>query len=105
MRTNTKHKLFWCLSPLAIGLLVPSLVILCLEVFVGHISLFTAATDILRRQFAKGHNLFLLALFGLIPFAVLSVACLIASVSPNQRGLYEHWWEWRRWRLWLSHYS
>ena len=84
MSTSTKQEVFWSLLPLIIGLLVPSVIILCLEVFVGHINLLTAITDILLRQFAKGHNLFLLALFGLIPFALLSVACRIASrrLSP-----------------------
>ena len=84
MKTSTKHKLFWILTPLAVGLLVPSATILGLQVFVGGISPFTAIADVLKRQFAEGHNLFLLALFGLIPFAVLSVTCFVAShrLSP-----------------------
>jgi hypothetical protein len=59
--------------------MTPSLVIFCLEVFVGHINPLTSISDILRRQFAEGHNLFLLAVFGLIPFAVLSTACFVAA--------------------------
>jgi hypothetical protein len=71
-------------APLVVGLLAPSAIIFCLEVFVGHIGPFAALIDILQRQFGGGHNLFLLALFGLIPFAVLSAVCLVASryLSP-----------------------
>jgi len=53
------------------GVLTPSLVIFILEVSVGHISPVRACAGILERQFAGGHNLFLLMAFGLIPFAVL----------------------------------
>ena len=69
-------KLFWVGMLLAIGIVTPSAVILYLEAFVGHISPLAAILDIGRRQFAEGHNLFLLALFGLIPFLLLSVASL-----------------------------
>lgn len=65
--------------PLITGLLVPSLVIFYLEVFVGQVSPFMAVADILERQFSEGNNLFLLAIFGLIPFIALSVACAIAA--------------------------
>jgi hypothetical protein len=64
-------------------LLAPSAIIFCLEIFIGHISPFAAITDIVQRQFGDD-NLFLLALLGLIPFAMLSVSCLVASrrLSP-----------------------
>lgn len=76
--------IFWLLAPLAVGLVTPSLVILYLEVSVGHVSLLAAASDILYQQLAEGHNLLLLALIGLIPFAVLSVTCFAAArrLSP-----------------------
>jgi len=61
------------------GLIVPSLVILYLEVFVGHISPSIAVERILGRQFSEGNNLFLLAVFGLIPFVALSVICSVAA--------------------------
>jgi len=77
--TNTKQALYWSLVFLAVGLITPSFVIFCLEIFVGHINARTSIADILRRQFAEGHNLFLLAVFGLIPFAVLSIACFVAA--------------------------
>ncbi len=79
MKTNTKQALKWSFVFLAIGLVTPSLIIFCLEIFVGHINPVTSIADILRRQFAEGHNLFLLALFGLIPFAALSMACFVAA--------------------------
>jgi len=71
---------FWFLMPLAVGLLVPSLVLFYLEVFVGDIPPSEAVVDILGRQFGGGNNLFILALIGLIPFAALSVI-LRAMVS------------------------
>jgi hypothetical protein len=79
MNARTKQRLIWVVTPLAIGLLVPSLVIFCLEVFVGRVSASAAATDVLQRQFSEGDNLFLLAAFGLIPFAALSVICAVAA--------------------------
>ena len=79
MKTNTKQALKWSFVFLAIGLVTPSLIIFCLEIFVGHINPVTSIADILRRQFAEGDNLFLLALFGLIPFAALSMACFVAA--------------------------
>jgi hypothetical protein len=72
-------KLFWSALPLFIGLIIPSAVIFYLEVFVGHVSPATAFLDIGRRQFAEGHNLFLLALIGLIPFGILAVATFVAA--------------------------
>ncbi len=79
VKTSTKQALQWSLSSFAVGLITPSVVIFCLEVFVGHIRPLTSITSILNRQFSEGNNLFLIAAFGLIPFAVLSVACFIAA--------------------------
>ena len=81
MNPNTKRAVSWSLASLASGLVTPSLVIFCLQVFIGGISPFAAVSDILQRQFAEGHNLFLLAAFGLIPFVFFSVACFIAAGS------------------------
>ena len=84
MKTSSKQNLAWIFAPLVVGLVVPSAIIFCLEVFVGHISPVIATIDILQRQFKEGDNLFLTALFGLIPFGALSVACVVASrrLSP-----------------------
>ncbi len=79
MKPPTKQALQWSLASLAIGLLTPSLIIFCLEIFVGHIHALTSITDILHRQFAEGHNLFLIAAFGLIPFAALSAVCFVVA--------------------------
>lgn len=79
MKSRTRALLLWCLGPLAIGMVTPSAVIWYLEVFVVGLDPLAAAGGIAALQFAEGHNLFLLAVFGLIPFAVLSMTCLIAS--------------------------
>ena len=79
MKTNTKQALRWSIASFAIGLITPSLIIFCLEVFVGHINPLVSLADILSRQFSDGDNLLLLAAFGLIPFAALSVACFVAT--------------------------
>jgi hypothetical protein len=71
---------------LGVGLITPSVIIFCLEIFVGNVSPLAAIADILRRQFAKGHDLFSIALWGLIPFVALSVACFIAArrLAPSR---------------------
>jgi hypothetical protein len=86
MKPSTRQALHWSLASIALGLILPSLIIFCLEIFVGRIPPLTSITDILRRQFAEGHNLFLIAAFGFIPFAALSAACFIAArwLSPSR---------------------
>jgi hypothetical protein len=79
VKTHTQKAIYWSVMFFGVGLITPSLVIFCLEVFVGHIAPTSSIADILRRQFAEGHNLFLIALFGLIPFAVLSIVCFKAA--------------------------
>lgn len=70
--------------PLIFGALTPSLVIFILEVFVGHVSPVRSVHGILERQFAEGENLFLIMVFGLIPFAIL--IGLTALLSPKIKG-------------------
>ncbi len=79
MKTNNREALTWSLLCLGIGLVTPSAILFCMDVLIGHIDPLTSIAGILRRQFAQGHNLFLIALFGLIPFAVLSAACFLAA--------------------------
>ena len=63
-----------CLNLIVVvGLVTPSLVIFLLEITVGSIAPVESLRDIAHRQFAEGHNLFLLAIIGLIPFGILSV--------------------------------
>lgn len=87
MSTTTKHAVYWSLVSLGIGLVTPSLVIFCLMVFVGGIDPMTSIVDISRRQFAQGHNLFWLAVFGLIPFIAHSIVCFVAAQYVDSRGL------------------
>jgi hypothetical protein len=79
VKANTRQVFYWSLAFLGVGLITPSVIIFCLEVLVGHINPLIAIADILHRQFAKGHNLFLIAALGLIPFAVLSMTCFVAA--------------------------
>ena len=46
----------------------------------ANISPIASAAGILRRQFSEGDSLFLLAVFSLIPFFVLSLACFALSL-------------------------
>jgi hypothetical protein len=71
----------WLLTPLVVGFATPSLVIFVLQVWVGGRTPGTAMQDIAGRQFAAGHNLFLLAAWSLIPFLVLSALLLIQPTS------------------------
>jgi hypothetical protein len=70
-----------------LGVLTPSLVIFILEVFVGHISPIRSALSILERQFAEGHNLFLITVFGFIPFAILIGITVILSHTVKGKRL------------------
>jgi hypothetical protein len=79
VRTSAKQALYWSLASFATGLFLPSLIIFCLEVFVGGIAPLASMASIWRRQFSQGDNLFLLAAFGLVPFAVLSAVCFVAA--------------------------
>jgi hypothetical protein len=86
MTTNLRTRLICVLGPIAVGLAAPSSIIFFLAVFVGHIEPLAEIRDILQRQFAPGHNLFLIALFGLIPFLALSAVCFFASLRlPAKR--------------------
>jgi len=84
---HASPKLLWTVLPLVVGLATPSAVIFWLEVFAAHTSLASAIVDLAQRQFAEGENLFLLALIGLIPFALLSVASFVAACFVSGRRL------------------
>ena len=79
MSREVHRALGWSAAILAFGLLVPSLVIVALEVFVAHHSVQVALAEVLRRQFAEGENLFLVAMLGLFPFLVLSLVCVATA--------------------------
>jgi hypothetical protein len=81
MRSLRKRHIY---LPVLFGVLTLSLVIFILEVFVGHISPVRSAVRILERQFAKGENLFLIMVFGFIPFALL--IGLTALLSRTIKG-------------------
>lgn len=79
-----KNKKKLCIFlPLIIGLITPSCVLFSVQVFVGHVPPFAAMIDIIEKQFASGHNLFLLAAIGLIPFCVLSLILFHHYKNPS----------------------
>jgi len=72
--------------PVIFGALTPSLVIFVLGVFVGHVSPIRSAVSILEKQFAEGENLFLIMVFGFIPFAILiGLTALLSRTIKGQR--------------------
>ncbi len=75
------NKTMWkkILSILTIGILLPSLLIFILEVSVGGMNPVESLLLILSRQFSEGNNLFLLSLWGLIPFIVLSLIVAVRA--------------------------
>ena len=79
---NLKRKHMYL--PITIGVFTPSLIIFLLEVFVGHISPIRSVITILQKQFAAGHNLFLIMVIGFIPFAIL--VGITAIVSTKIKG-------------------
>lgn len=87
MNTKSKRAFWWSFASMGIGLLTPSLIIFCLEIVVGGIEPLTSIAGIFRRQFAEGHNLFLIAVFGLIPFAAHSIVCFVAARHLNPARL------------------
>lgn len=87
MAATAGHAARWSVASLLTGLATPSLVIFVVMVTVGGVGPATAAADILRRQFAEGHNLFLIAAIGLVPFVVLSFVAFLAARKQTPRQL------------------
>jgi len=85
MKTPIIHAVLWSLAAIAIGFVTPSSIILLLEITVGGIRPSVAWANVLHRQFAEGHNLFSLAILGLIPFVVLAIATIFISRERNPR--------------------
>lgn len=75
------------LIPFGTAFILPSLIIFLLEVFVGDISASKSLSNIIQKQFADGHNLFLIALFGSIPFFILIAILFCASFAINTNRL------------------
>ncbi len=89
-KSNFRVKHF--LIPLGTAFIVPSLVIFILEVTVGGISPFKSILDIIQRQFSEGDNLFLLALFGSIPFLIhIGLIFLLSFTLSTKRLNYILW--------------
>jgi hypothetical protein len=65
--------------PLSAGILIPSLVIFFLQIFVAGIAPIRSISDILHKQFASGHNLFLLMVWSFVPFGALILLTYVMS--------------------------
>ena len=76
-----KRRYFW--FPLAVGILIPSMVIFFLQVFFARISPLKAIIDILQMQFGKGDNLFLLMVFSFIPFGLLMIETFVLEAKVH----------------------
>jgi len=87
MKPHIVNALMWSLITLGLGFVTPSLIIFFLEITVGGINPAASAADIWHRQFAEGHNLFLLAAIGLIPFAVHSIVIFVVARTRTPRQL------------------
>ena len=70
---------WWVWAILAVGLILPSLIRLYLELMYGGYPFSVAIRHIASWQFAEGHNMFRIAIFGLIPFCTLIVILLCLS--------------------------
>lgn len=64
-----------------VGLALPSLIVVVMEMTLGGTPLISAIGKVVRRQFASGENLFLIAILGLIPFVLL--AGVLRYLSPR----------------------
>lgn len=76
------------LVPTVVAFITPALIIFFLQVVIGGISPLDAIKDIAVRQFAPGHNLFVIALFGFIPFAILIGILFRVSRTLTARRVY-----------------
>ena len=59
------------------------MVIFILEIFVARMSPFKSVLDILHRQFAEGHNLFVIMLLSLVPFVALILVTWLISLKTT----------------------
>jgi len=82
VKPRARSGAFWAYTSLTVGFLIPSTTIFFLDVFIGLNSPKSAWETILTRQFAAGDNLFVLALYGLIPFMVLWGCVSACRSSP-----------------------
>lgn len=73
--------------PLAAGILTPSLIILFLQVLIAKMSPIKAVLDILHKQFAEGHNLFILMLWSFIPFGALILLTYVLEIKVQSKRL------------------
>ena len=82
-----RTQLYWILLPPALGAIIPSAVIFCLQVFVANISPLVALADVIQRQAGKDTQLWVIAAINIIPFVTLSIICSFLARSIPQRRL------------------
>jgi len=71
--------------PVIVGMITPSLIIVLMQVFLGEYSIGQAVNDTISKQFEDGHNLFGLALTGIIPFVLLSIMLFFFGRKHNTK--------------------
>lgn len=79
-----KSRWFWILLPVPIGLVATSLILFCVEVFIGAITPTEALKDVWHRQFED--ILFVLSLLGAIPFVGLTAMLAKLGKNPTLAG-------------------
>jgi hypothetical protein len=91
MAMSRKTTALTLVAPLAIGFVTPSLIILVMEITLGRRPILESVRDVLTRQFAEGHSLFLLAMTGLLPFVILAILLAVFArdtvLSPRLPAL------------------
>ena len=77
----------WVLTILFIGFITTPAVIFFFELFVKNITIRDLVNQLLNGQFKEGDNIFLLSVYGLIPFALHSLFCHSFGEVFNNRVL------------------
>ena len=83
VRVTDTQRILLIASPLAIGFLAPSLILLGVQTLVGGVPLGVAVTDIRQKQYAPCPNFF--TLVGLIPFVVLALMLRAYTAHRTRR--------------------
>ena len=82
-----KLRFNWLIISIFVGFFTTPAVIFALDIFIGNIHPIDSISKIVNEQFGSGYNLFLLSLYGLIPFILHGVYCYWYGQIYNKRTL------------------